>query len=275
MGQNDRKVVVGIVRPDEILLQVSASLHRQRHFPVGIHDVHFRDRRETVILGRFQVGLRIGPPAAVRSVALYDRSPDPPHQISDQRRTQVIIVAGLARRKLDGDLACRLAAQRLVNLHEILGRNLLEHINLGQLFRALLPSAAGPRRRQCRRHYRHNHTNNLFHLSFLLPASRRTNVSSSSGFPGHDTKLRKNFFLTADKTQNYLSRQRIVTQFRSSSASRDYDPHAVCISTSALEPSAGSDGSRRPPAPIPIRPFLTHSGSIGARPARAERLFLS
>ena len=216
-----------------------------------------------MILGRFQVGLRIGPPAAVRGVALYDRSPDPPHQISDQRRTQVIIVAGLARRKLHGDLACRLAAQRLVNLHEILGRNLLEHINLGQLFRALLPSAAGPRRRQCRRHYRHNHTNNLFHLSFLLPASRRTNVPSSSGFPGHDTKLRKNFFLTADKTQNYLSRQRIVTQFRSSSASRDYDRMQ-----SAFQPRLRN---RRQDRTAPdARPHRSRSGHSGHIPGQSE-----
>ena len=81
----------------------------------------------------------------------------------------------------------------------------------------------------------------LFILSFPFPARarRRANGSSPSGFSGHDTKLRENFFLTAGETRNYLSRQRIFTQFRSSLAF--YDPQTACT-RHRLRTGAGSDG---------------------------------
>ncbi len=131
MGEDHREIVAGIVRADEVLLQVPASADGQGHLAVGIHDVHRGDLRETVFLRGFEVGFRGGPAAAVGRVALDDRAVDLLHQVFDEVRVQVVVVARFACGELDGHLAGGRASERLVNFHQCPGRDLPGEVDHG------------------------------------------------------------------------------------------------------------------------------------------------
>lgn len=72
MRQHNRKIVIQVVLAHEILFQVLAAFYRQGHFAVGIHDVHFRNRRKTVVGSSLEVCLRIGTSATIGRIALHD-----------------------------------------------------------------------------------------------------------------------------------------------------------------------------------------------------------
>ena len=131
-GRFDRKVVVGIVRPDEILLQVTASPDRQGRLSLRVHDVHGGDGREAVVGGGLQVILRACASAAVGGVALDDRALHRLHQIADQGRLQEIVASRLSGREFHGDLLpFGLPAQGLVDGFHSRGRDVAGHVDFG------------------------------------------------------------------------------------------------------------------------------------------------
>ena len=74
MGQDDREIIVRIVRTYDVIVYVPSAFHREPGFPFGIHNVHFCNGGETVFLGGTEMGCCIGATSAVCSVALYDSS---------------------------------------------------------------------------------------------------------------------------------------------------------------------------------------------------------
>lgn len=145
-----------------------AALDRKLRLTLGIHDVDRCDGRESVVGRRLQMALRIGPAAAVGRVALDNRTVDLLHQRLDERRLQEVVAARLAGREFDGYLAPGLTAERLVDSDQIVGRNLLEEIDLrkrrlgclglrsGRSLALLLRIGAAGRGEQRRQQDRHN-----------------------------------------------------------------------------------------------------------------------
>ena len=97
MRKHHDEVVIGQVRADEILLQVTASADRQGRLSLRVHDVHRGDGREAVRLGRLQVVGRAGPTSAVGRVAFDDGAVQLAHQVGDQVRPEEVVTARLPR----------------------------------------------------------------------------------------------------------------------------------------------------------------------------------
>ena len=168
MREDNDEIVIGKMGADEILLQVSAALHGQSHFTVGIHDIHRSDCREAVFLSGPAMRFRIGTTSAVSRIALYYRSVHPPYQILYQRRLQIVVAARFARGELHGHLAGGLPAENLINLYKILRVYLFEHVHFrysgrcGPSSGTLCTGTSRSSRRECQGG--HCHTNALFHI---------------------------------------------------------------------------------------------------------------
>ena len=110
VGQYEREVIVWVSLAHIVGFQVFAVFHRQRGFPVRVHDDHRGDVGETVVFGRFQVTFRVGTSAAVGRIAFHDGSVNFLHQIFNQQRIEVIVVPRFARGQFHGYLSGCLAA---------------------------------------------------------------------------------------------------------------------------------------------------------------------
>ena len=128
--EDDREVVVEEAASHDVAVEMFAARDRQLRLALGIHDDHRSDGRESVVGSRLEVALRIGTAAAVGRVALHDRTVHLPHQVADEGGLQEVVTAGFAGREFDGHIARGRAAERLVDLHEIFGRDPLEEIDL-------------------------------------------------------------------------------------------------------------------------------------------------
>ncbi len=171
MREHEGEIVVEVTLAHEILLQVLAALDRERDLAVGIHDLHVGDGREPVLLGSLQMRLGLGPSAAIGGIALHDSASDATHQPLDQRGSEIIVVARLARRDLDGHLARRLATQSLVNSHQGVRRYLAGEIyfrqsRLGNVISRVARRPADSRRRQRYNTCYHNSRKIKFHVIY-------------------------------------------------------------------------------------------------------------
>lgn len=133
MRKHHRKVVIQVILAHDVLFQMTSSLDRQRHFALGIHDVHRRYGRESVVGRRFEMVLGIGSAAAVGRVALHDCPAHFLHQSLYQVGIQIVVVARLAGREFDGNLPFGLTAQSFVYLHQIFGRDFRKHVHFRRL----------------------------------------------------------------------------------------------------------------------------------------------
>ena len=134
VGEHHGEVIVQVVRAHEVLLQVLAARDRQSRLAVRIHDVHGSDGRESVVLGSLATGFRGAALAGVGRVALHDGAVHFLYQVLDEGGLQEVVSARFARGDFDGHLARGFAAQGLVNLHQVLGADFLEHVHFGQGF---------------------------------------------------------------------------------------------------------------------------------------------
>ena len=96
--KNDGKVITGIMRADNVIRDVLASLDRQAHFTFGIHNVYGGNGGKAVVFGSLQVFLRVRTPTPVSRVALYDGAIYQLYQVFNQSRLQEIVSAGFAGR---------------------------------------------------------------------------------------------------------------------------------------------------------------------------------
>ena len=116
----------------EILFQVLAAFYRQGHFAVGIHDVHFRNRRKTVVGSSLEVCLRIGTSATIGRIALHDCAVHFPYKWCNECRLEKIMSARFAGGEFYRNLSFGFTTESLVDLHKIFRGNFLDKIEIQQ-----------------------------------------------------------------------------------------------------------------------------------------------
>ena len=86
MGQDNREVIVRIMRAYDVIVYVPSALYRKPGFPFCIHNIHFGNGGETVFLGGTEMGGCVGAASAVCRVAFHDGAVHTLHEVSYQGR---------------------------------------------------------------------------------------------------------------------------------------------------------------------------------------------
>ncbi len=167
MRQHNRKIVIQVVLAHEILFQVLAAFYRQGHFAVGIHDVHFRNRRKTVVGSSLEVCLRIGTSATIGRIALHDCAVHFPYKWCNECRLEKIMSARFAGGEFYRNLSFGFTTESLVDLHKIFRGNFLDKIDLWE-FRCAIRCLVLCLYISCsygqKYHCSHYHAHYLFHI---------------------------------------------------------------------------------------------------------------
>ena len=107
-----------------------ASLDRNFHLAVGIHDVHLGNLGKTVILGSLHVCFGICTATSVGSVAFHDSAIHLFYQLAYKCRLEKIVSAWFSCRKFYCHTAAGLASQSLIDFNKALGRYVTRHVHL-------------------------------------------------------------------------------------------------------------------------------------------------
>ena len=108
--------------------------HGEFHFPFAVHDVHLGDSGKAVFGGGLHVVGDVAAAAVVGGVTLHDGAVDGFHELLDNVYAQVVGVAGLAGRELDGDAPFGDAPHGAINFHQIFCRDARTEPDLGRSF---------------------------------------------------------------------------------------------------------------------------------------------
>ena len=131
MGQDNREIIVRIMRAYDVIVYVPSALHRKPGFSFGIHNVHFCNGGETVLLGGTEMGGCVGAASAVCRIAFHDSAVHTLHEVSYQGRLQKVVSARFACREFHGYFTGSLTPQCFINSHQSFRRNVACDIHGG------------------------------------------------------------------------------------------------------------------------------------------------
>ena len=123
MRKHEEGIVIVNVHTDDVVRDMLVFRDRNLNFTAHIHDLDRGDVAVATLLEHIEAFLRGFAVAVVCGGAFHQRATDLLYEILDERRIEIIGFLGFTRMDLNGHLAFRRCAQRMVDGNQAVRRN--------------------------------------------------------------------------------------------------------------------------------------------------------
>ena len=129
----DHEVVVGQVLSHDIIFNMCGVVDRNGHIALLVHEVDLEGGQEAMILDGLPMLLEGVSLSLISRVAFHDRAIHLVDKEFDEFGLEVVGIARLSGRDFHCHLSCGRSAERMIDLHQCLGRYFLGEIDSGLL----------------------------------------------------------------------------------------------------------------------------------------------